>query len=40
MELMKGDSLEGSAHMAMYNPHILPLISKCMTIAQSVENNY
>ena len=25
---MKGDSLEGSAHTPMYNPHILPLSKK------------
>ena len=25
MELMKGESLEGSVHTPMYNPHILPL---------------
>ena len=24
---MKGDSLEGSAHTPMYNPHIIPLIN-------------
>ena len=27
MELTEGDSLEGSAHTPLYNPHILPLIS-------------
>ena len=27
-ELMKGDSLEGSAHTPMYNTHILPLTMK------------
>ena len=25
MELTEGDSLEGSAHTPIYNPHILPL---------------
>ena len=28
MELMRGDSLMGSAHSPMYDPHILPLITK------------
>ena len=26
LELMKGDSLEGSAHTPIDNPHIFPLI--------------
>ena len=25
MELTEGDSLEGSAHTSLYNPHIVPL---------------
>ena len=39
-ELMKGDSLEVSAHIPMYNPHILPLKEFCnFTICYNLQLN-
>ena len=45
MKFTEGDSLEGSAHTPMDNPHILPLKKNMMTIlkvrkAQMNWNNY
>ena len=38
MEFREGDSLEGSAHSPMYNPHILPLRSLEFLLSQNVNS--